>query len=292
MDDNKLAHWLENEYDQGHTGDEAALAKYLEVLDNVSVSEVDADALFANIQSQVSSKADAQTFSLYKWVSSAAAIFALAIGAYFLFGSNGIRVASDSAIVNHVLPDQSNVTLKTGSALSYEGDFQDRIVNLEGEAFFEVKPGNSFRVKTDNGTVEVLGTSFNVFARDEYLMVDCKTGKVSVSSNGNSEILTPGERALIHNKTFEKSTIDTLKINSGIDGELVFERAPLGLVLTSMEVQFGVEFDTNALGFNELYDKIFTGSLAIDDFEKSLQIVLTVMEINHKIINENLVELF
>ena len=39
----------------------------------------------------------------------------------------------------------------------------ERIIQLRGEAFFEVEKGSRFVVQTGKGAVEVLGTSFNVF---------------------------------------------------------------------------------------------------------------------------------
>src|SRR5690606_32308419 len=64
------------------------------------------------------------------------------------------------------LPDGTNVWLNSASTLRYPPRFDDseRIVELEGEAYFEVVPADGkprpFRVKTKEQTVEVLGTHF------------------------------------------------------------------------------------------------------------------------------------
>ncbi|MEM9052122.1 MAG: FecR domain-containing protein [Bacteroidota bacterium] len=76
------------------------------------------------------------------------------------------------------LPDGSEVQLNSSSTLAFnKRNFEDeRELDLKGEAFFEVKKGVKFTVTTDNGAVEVLGTSFNVNSREERLEVICYTG--------------------------------------------------------------------------------------------------------------------
>ncbi|QXD16656.1 FecR domain-containing protein [Rhodocaloribacter litoris] len=74
------------------------------------------------------------------------------------------------------LPDGSTVHLNSDTRLSYARGFRtwplvdtpQRRVRLDGEAFFDVKPGRrTFVVETFNARVEVLGTRFNVWARAE-----------------------------------------------------------------------------------------------------------------------------
>src|SRR5690606_22860285 len=72
-----------------------------------------------------------------------------------------------------VLPDGSKVWLNSASSLTYPAEFSNsvRVVELEGEAYFEVSERSSivggpanmpFIVKTHGQEVEVLGTQFNV----------------------------------------------------------------------------------------------------------------------------------
>ena len=64
------------------------------------------------------------------------------------------------------LPDGSKVTLNRHSQLSYPETFnKERIVKLNGEAYFEVnKTGHPFTVSTQGMQIEVLGTTFNISA--------------------------------------------------------------------------------------------------------------------------------
>jgi ferric-dicitrate binding protein FerR (iron transport regulator) len=74
------------------------------------------------------------------------------------------------------LPDGTLAWLNAGSTLIYSSDYntKNRLVQLEGEAFFEVKkiPGKSFTASTDGASVKVLGTSFNLKAYPEENIVE------------------------------------------------------------------------------------------------------------------------
>ncbi len=65
-----------------------------------------------------------------------------------------------------ILPDGSKIRLNSGSKIKYSGDFNkgERIVFLEGEAFFDVKHAENkpFVVKTAVLNIRVFGTRFNV----------------------------------------------------------------------------------------------------------------------------------
>ncbi len=65
-----------------------------------------------------------------------------------------------------ILPDGSKVWLNSASSLKYPAIFngQKREVELDGEAYFEIKENKSmpFNVKTNKVEVTVLGTRFNL----------------------------------------------------------------------------------------------------------------------------------
>ena len=88
------------------------------------------------------------------------------------------------------LSDGTRVWLNAASSLTYPEIFQDRerVVELTGEAFFEVKPDTAlpFIVKTQGMRVKVLGTTFNVKAYPDELKLytTLVEGKVEVLSGG------------------------------------------------------------------------------------------------------------
>lgn len=168
------------------------------------------------------------------------------------------------------LPDGSSVNLNAGSTLRYsESNWdEERTLQLEGEAFFEVAKGKRFTVNTPTGSVEVLGTSFNVRARETGLQVSCFTGKVRVLKAGGEEagILEPGNGIALGLDgsqqvfSFEAAGPDWQK------GVFDFENEPFGRVADEVERQFGIE-----LTYKGLEDKHFTGGFNKNNLKQALQ---------------------
>ena len=102
-----------------------------------------------------------------------------------------------------ILADGSKVLLNIASTLKYPEAFagSERVVELSGEAYFEVKPNPAqpFRVLVKDAEVDVLGTNFNVRAyADEPV---CRTtlidGSVSIESRSDKKKLTPGQQGIL-----------------------------------------------------------------------------------------------
>ncbi len=105
-------------------------------------------------------------------------------------------VVPRAAHITVTLPDGSTAHLNSDSRLRYRSGFLawpfmpagERRVTLEGEAFFEVVRGTRpFVVETFNARLEVLGTQFNVRARQGPLegqtQVTLATGRVLVTDH-------------------------------------------------------------------------------------------------------------
>jgi ferric-dicitrate binding protein FerR (iron transport regulator) len=88
------------------------------------------------------------------------------------------------------LPDASSVSLNAGTTLTYARDFNraHREVMLDGEAYFEVEQGeHPFLVKTGFAEIRVLGTRFNVRAREGIVEVGVNEGLVAVNVDTGGE---------------------------------------------------------------------------------------------------------
>ena len=72
--------------------------------------------------------------------------------------------------------------LNSASSLSYYPFWWsfDKKAELNGEAFFEGEHAKNFTITSDKAETTVLGTSFNIYARDNDYQVTCVTGKVKV----------------------------------------------------------------------------------------------------------------
>jgi transmembrane sensor len=95
------------------------------------------------------------------------------------------------------LPDGSTVLLDADSALAQRfANGERRVVLLRGGAYFSVvKAAQSFVVETSNGTVEVLGTKFDVRLSNDDTVVTVAQGRVAVTSpNRQRALLEPGQQ--------------------------------------------------------------------------------------------------
>ena len=165
-------------------------------------------------------------------------------------------------IENVRLPDGSEVMINSGSELKYDAKSwnENRLVSLEGEAFFTVKKGSKFIVKTNNGSVQVLGTSFNVYDRGKQFNVHCETGKVAVKSAGKETILTPKQSVSVKDRKhiFENNVPLSDRRSTWKTGIFVYKSSPLAEVIAELERQFDitVSFDKSLSELN------YTGSFS------------------------------
>lgn len=138
------------------------------------------------------------------------------------------------------LPDGSKVSLNAASSIKYPAVFGDqgRRVELSGEAYFEVakrtvKVGSKlervpFIVKTADQEVAVLGTHFNIsaYADDMEIKTTLLEGSVRVSlPNHHSEMLIPGQQALLKAQRLSTKTVDTEEAVAWKNGFFQFNEA-------------------------------------------------------------------
>lgn len=194
------------------------------------------------------------------------------------------------------LPDGSQVWLNSESKISYPEKFEDekRVVQLEGEAFFDVvkNPNRPFIVRTGNVSTTVLGTSFNVqaFRNESITHVALQSGKVKVEVNdqsGKEEIfLEPGEGI-----SYDKSSHKTLKAQfdeeamlSWKDGILVFKGADLDEIVGTLNRWYGVNIIVENHG-NEKWE--YEGSFDNDNLDNVLGQIAYVQEFSYEWVDEN-----
>ena len=120
------------------------------------------------------------------------------------------------------LSDGSVITLNAQAKFQYPEAFiaGTREVYLSGEAFFEVAKDSlrPFIIHANGTTTTVLGTSFNVNATQEAVIVSVATGKVSVSDGKQTAVLFPFEKASCRNQKLykEKTDLSELEWNDRI----------------------------------------------------------------------------
>ncbi|MEM9548482.1 MAG: FecR domain-containing protein [Bacteroidota bacterium] len=168
------------------------------------------------------------------------------------------------------LPDGSTVAVNADSKIAYNKASwnEKREVFLEGEAFFSVEKGSNFKVLTDDGTVQVLGTSFNVYSREDQLSVQCETGKVSVQTSGDTEsILTPNQSVTVENGKHQAGLItETVRRSTWRDGTFVYKATKIIDVASELERQFDIKINMD----KSLEDTKYTGGFNRSSLETAL----------------------
>lgn len=213
------------------------------------------------------------------WAYAAAASVIIAFGLFYALTLEKHYQTSYSEQLALALPDESVINLNANSELDYKSiNWKDnRIVKLNGEAFFDIENGASFKVITETGEIEVLGTEFNVVSRENYFEVICFEGKVRVTNNTNQAILTKGKAYRIYkNKAEQWQT--TIESPNWLEGESSFRNTPLSQVIISLENQYEINFDKTKLDLDER----FTGSFTHSDLNLALKTVFTPMEVSYK----------
>jgi transmembrane sensor len=179
-----------------------------------------------------------------------------------------------------ILPDGTKVWLNAGSSLKYPTAFagQERKVILKGEGYFEVTHDQSrpFRVQSNDQTVEVLGTHFNISAyeNDGDVKTTLITGKVQVKTqyNNASAILKPGEQSILENNALKVAEVMTEDVIAWKNNSFVFNNEKLGSIMRKIARWYDVE----VICPPDLAESVFVGSGSRD---KSLDWTLDKLEL-------------
>lgn len=222
---------------------------------------------------------------------------AMAIAAAFLVGGILLNIFMSSDAIKTgqgehmaiVLPDGSKVTLNAKSSVSYdEKDFlNSRDIYLEGEGFFEVQKGSPFTVHASNGSVKVLGTSFNVNTRAKVLDVTCKTGSVAVQNKTKDKevVLSPGEGIrYFDNVAMGKYDAKVDYIADWIQHKYHFESKALSVVFDELKTQYGLNISAD----QDVQNMLFTGSFIGMNQDSALHQVCWPMNLEYTISGKNI----
>lgn len=165
-----------------------------------------------------------------------------------------------------VLSDGTRVCLNSQSRLTYPVvfDSKERVVELEGEAYFDVEEDaeRPFLIKIRDAAVKVLGTSFNVkaYSDEGRIITTLVEGNVLFMSKAGEVLLRSGDQVCYdHNgSAWSKRRVDAELYTSWKEGTLKFENERLEDLLKVLKRWYGVEiFYTRPA----LKEQLYSGSL-------------------------------
>ena len=149
-----------------------------------------------------------------------------------------------------VLSDGTKIHLNAETRLTYPVCFsgQERIVQIEGEAYFDVAPDKEhpFIVQTPHTSIRVTGTSFNVraYADEQMESTTLVSGAVTINSGNEDFELVPNQH-FAYDKTARTSTVANVNpelYTSWESGSFIFMNVSLGSVMSYLSRWYGFQY--------------------------------------------------
>jgi ferric-dicitrate binding protein FerR (iron transport regulator) len=200
-----------------------------------------------------------------------------------------------------ILSDSTKIWLNSGTTLRYPVRFSknERVVELEGEAYFQVEKAEApFRVQSLGQTVEVLGTQFNLAAYEDSpaVLTTLVEGELKIfltDNPGTQEILLSGSQSCFSRdaRTLAQYEVNINEFVAWKDGWFVFNHATLKSMMQTLSRWYNV----NVIFGNKNSESIrFTGEIRRYDnlnellffIEKTNEVKMTIDQ-QTVIINKN-----
>jgi ferric-dicitrate binding protein FerR (iron transport regulator) len=216
-----------------------------------------------------------------------AAALALAGGLYLTTPVTVTAPAGSFATVS--LPDGSTAELNSGSVLEHDRRFwrlpfveaEERTVRLVGEAYFDVERGERpFVVETAEARVRVLGTSFNVRARDAATVVTVTEGRVRVEGTDEAVVLGAGERARVADGVPVPEASGTARALAWRERGFAAQEQPLAAIFAELERRYAVDVTLTASGAAD--DTLTLYFSQPTDAEAILRDICTARDLNYR----------
>lgn len=210
----------------------------------------------------------------------------LITGGYLYYTQNKlIEITVAYGDTQHLfLPDSSEIWINSGSNIKYPKSFtgNQRLVYLEGEAYFSVKKDQAkpFIVKTEQLSVKVLGTKFNLkaYSDDENITTTLTNGKVEVSTQSQEkQILKPNEQLTYNIKTsvMNIENISPAETDAWLTGQILFINSSFQDIKQTLERRFNITIDDKTnIPVSRLYTVKFLKGETLDEILQVLKDVI------------------
>ena len=184
------------------------------------------------------------------------------------------------------LPDSSIVLLNSNSSLKYHYNrfTGERNVILKGEAFFDVQKGRKFVVDFHGGSVNVIGTKFNVMAYDQnYLTIDCTEGRVEFRFDKQIIVLNAGESGKVYKGHADGPFhSETDRITDRMQGLYFWNKVSVDELLHLIGFRFGYDVNLHP----DIIKRNFSGKIDLSDLYNALNIVSYAMDLKYSVDKE------
>lgn len=224
-------------------------------------------------------------------------ILALSVVTFYLLKERDESSNYDNMIVavdkgqkaSVTLPDGTHVWINSASRLQYGTHFnsQERRVELEGEAYFEVakRPDCPFIVTAGDISVTALGTVFNVkcYPDDSSITTLLVDGSVEVESSSERMRLLPGQSINYdyEKRNMHKSNLDDLRLITGWrENRYILEDQTLQEVTNLLGRQYNVTFRFTD---ESLKDFQYSGTIENTSLQSILQMLSLTSPLSYEL---------
>lgn len=263
---------------------------------NFKKVETNADQVYDSLWNRISYQAFEYrpgVSPFWKYISMAATLALLVVSIYSFHRMNESEksvymevTAVAGSKTKVILPDSTKVWLNSNSTIRYPQKFtaDTRKIYISGEALLQVTKDEKkpFIVNLDDMSVQVLGTTFNVFSDKHSDLIETTLlhGSVAIWGKTNNTgtpdaVLKPGQQAMF-NKTTGK--IDVKDVEAGayaswVNGRFLFREKTLREITSMLERAYSVKIHLE----NEKLAAIrltatFTNNETLDEILSILQI--------------------
>jgi len=225
------------------------LSKWNEV--SMGNSDEVSQEIYENIQLRIGKK---KTFSPYlKYMAAATILFLVGLGFFFrpnIAVEKQLSFKTSDSPKSIELSDGSKIYLAANSSFQYpekfEGD-ERKVSLLKGNAFFEIAKDKKhpFIISSREIKTRVVGTSFHIQLSKSKCEVIVVTGKVNVTSKGQSVDLVPNEEALFESQKLSKQMADKSFLVNWYNTDVTLDQTTLKQVITILQYKYGVSFQYN-----------------------------------------------
>jgi ferric-dicitrate binding protein FerR (iron transport regulator) len=290
-----LAKWLNGEITEEtlkeHVSEEeiSAYEKIISATDQLEAPSYNAQETLEKIKKS-HAKTAVKKLNYTNYFYRVAAVFAVLIASYYFISTKNTSYKTNLAEkITFELPDQSEVHLNADSKITFKTKNweNNRTLFLKGEAYFSVKKGSKFTVNSDLGSVQVLGTKFNVIERDQYFEVNCYEGLVSVTSKTETVKVPAGSSYKVLNKSSQFSNNTNETKPAWLQNSSSFKSLPYKYVVNELERQYNISIEYDVKYENNL----FTGSFMHSNLELALQAISIPLNLKYEIISDKKVHL-
>lgn len=306
----RVLNWLQTDEGQMHLYNQIDLdISNIESIKNQFTNSADAHKTFRKIKSGVKpeknrrGKKRRSNKQQFVWIMAASIAFLVATISLIVnhYGFDESLPAENVPIIVYSTEsdEQKNLRLSDGSVIRISENSRieipeyfstnQRSVNLQGQAFFEVMSDSSkpFVVHTNNIEIRVLGTAFNVKTNPHSgdMLVAVEQGRVSMElSDGSIDKYEILERNMIgyfdlRNNNIIKENSDIYNYLSWIHGRIVFDRTPFPDVVKQLERIYNLNCEILNEELNELR---LTANFEAKSVENVLEVIGHALEIDYE----------